>query len=520
MKDLLSIMPVEARARVFQVLDKNTRKCYHIFSIMEVVEPDMEEYGAPYLFDRASEYFDDNKQLKLYYTESRMNLTCDFLDNPIGHLCVVDDKGHSDILEFYNDEFMHIPTGNLEYLLVDTSNLSGFKDILSNTSGPTWIKTYADRNHAVLDLVKSEPILEKSLRELSLKHIGKDLTLYTEYIGNIIVERHHPEIRWIGFRGSRLNNQDGIILETGFRTAGRPDLNLEICSFEQEDCVTADTSIDIPTSGFLQHITLPTSSQNSIVKVFDGDGTLIYYSPLSSFVKAINVEISVPSRKVGPIQYTDNKGNLVITQGSQKWSLETMKIGETRSKPDHYYSEGHKQREVYDHEKNGEFVFFDGDLATREANRKRAIQIVGKYLSGARTRCYICDDFFGARDFETFVLPIKFEDVEVRIINDKEHCRQECRKPLAEIIGKYNHSLGREKVICRCLKGDKSVLHDRIIVADDTVYAVGASFNELGRRASVMYKVPHYAGLRIISTIENWWGNSAISEDIRDCISD
>lgn len=80
---------------------------------------------------------------------------------------------------------------------------------------------------------------------------------------------------------------------------------------------------------------------------------------------------------------------------------------------------------------------------------------------------------------------------------------KECAMRLAHVVDQYNNAIGKECAMARMLRGNKSVLHDRFIVCDDDIWAVGASFNELGARASVIYKIPYEAGLVIIQNSKN-----------------
>lgn len=58
----------------------------------------------------------------------------------------------------------------------------------------------------------------------------------------------------------------------------------------------------------------------------------------------------------------------------------------------------------------------------------------------------------------------------------------------------------------RLLTG-KSSLHDRFIIADDQVWLLGSSFNELGVRATTITKVPTVSCRGFYALAEKWWSD-------------
>ena len=115
--------------------------------------------------------------------------------------------------------------------------------------------------------------------------------------------------------------------------------------------------------------------------------------------------------------------------------------------------------------------------------------------------------------------PLEDENVKVRIINGKKELKEEGAKRLTKAIENYNSTIGKDIVEARMITGSGDVLHDRFIIADDNIWAVGASFNEIGIRASVMYKIPESVGKIIISQIEDWWNNPEVTQNICDIAS-
>ena len=67
---------------------------------------------------------------------------------------------------------------------------------------------------------------------------------------------------------------------------------------------------------------------------------------------------------------------------------------------------------------------------------------------------------------------------------------------------------------CRLLRGEKAALHDRFLVADDQVWLVGCSLDEIGKRATTISRVPADYSKKILNRIEEWWNNDELSEKI------
>jgi hypothetical protein len=72
----------------------------------------------------------------------------------------------------------------------------------------------------------------------------------------------------------------------------------------------------------------------------------------------------------------------------------------------------------------------------------------------------------------------------------------------------YRKAFPHQPIECKVLKSrsDKSPLHDRYIVVDESVFLLGSSLNEFGSRATTLIKVP--APSVMISQAENWWNEA------------
>ena len=90
-------------------------------------------------------------------------------------------------------------------------------------------------------------------------------------------------------------------------------------------------------------------------------------------------------------------------------------------------------------------------------------------------------------------------------------------KKMSAAIEDYNKIEQISSISCKVLKGEES-LHDRYIIADDVVWLLGTSLNNIGEKISTIIKIPSYATKNIIQRIRNlWYGKQ--SETLKDRIA-
>ena len=121
--------------------------------------------------------------------------------------------------------------------------------------------------------------------------------------------------------------------------------------------------------------------------------------------------------------------------------------------------------------------------------------------------------YFTVKTLVRFVMPVKLANVEVRILSSKEELKAQDITDLKEGC----EAMIEKDVVnvsCRLLRGEKAALHDRFLVADDQVWLVGCSLDEIGKRATTISRVPADYSKKILNRIEEWWNNDELSEKI------
>lgn len=507
--------PLKVKASILRLYNKKTKECTHLFSVFECIEPDMQIKDNHNVFD----FTDKGKsEEKVYYTENVMTLNEDFISDPMSNFKIPDYENNLDDFRFINTKLYNVPEKGTGYLLSNGSSESGLCKLFPDTKNPTWIKVWIDKECETVKYLKEKKSLVSQIEKVSLTNLGFNIWDYKDYIGSVFLVWHHNKVKSIDIEGIVKPNF-GISLNLDFRTNERPSLKVEVCQIEQKDCIVNNHIEKLPRPGFRQLINLLTLPDNMIVKVYDVDDNLLCHRAFNGMIRQFGITLRLPSKKVSGVKVRDAKGNEKQLNPIQKWTNETDVVGEKIDSMSNYFPDAEKIRNIDRNKASGQFVFFDGDKTKQEINKENALNCVINILNKATKRCMVCDDYFDSTDFGGFLYPVQNSDVEIRVMSSLGDMDKACAMRLAHVVDQYNNAIGKECAMARMLRGNKSVLHDRFIVCDDDIWAVGASFNELGARASVIYKIPYEAGLVIIQKLEEWWSDDNVSVDVHNVSS-
>ena len=153
-------------------------------------------------------------------------------------------------------------------------------------------------------------------------------------------------------------------------------------------------------------------------------------------------------------------------------------------------------------EKQLAFIFFDG--LDKKGNVLKAREFIGRILNSAHNRLYICDPYFDMNVLQDYVFDVKNIRVNIKILMEKKWADIKDAKKMLAAINAYNGIDQLSSISCKVLKGESS-LHDRYIVADDTVWLLGTSLNNIGKKVSTIVKIPSTASKNVISRLESLW---------------
>jgi hypothetical protein len=176
-----------------------------------------------------------------------------------------------------------------------------------------------------------------------------------------------------------------------------------------------------------------------------------------------------------------------------------------------YLAEAQRRRELDDLAVQRVFLYFGGG----EESRREAREVVRELLAEARTRCDVVDPYLSGNDVGMFVPFITHHGCKVRLLSSSAYlhgANGEEAHLLASIQELRPLPLSVEG---RKLPGrERSPVHDRLLVIDDTVYLLGSSLAEFGSRATTIFRVPD--ATRLLAEVEKWWEQGLALEDCAD----
>lgn len=494
-------------ARTLYLVDNSSHEDWFVFSVIERLEPDMQDYNEGLIFERSKG--SGGNKYKLYFLSCKVDVSESLISNPIGNLKM--NSGRDEFfLQFFNKTFASEPSGEAYFTLPSGCD-KGVGRVMPQRPGPFYVKTYIDENRDVLKEINKEPYLQKQITELSNKYFGIDLWEYKEHVGNCYLLWHNELFKGFSIKGC--NRPNGIIVDIDYRTDHYKPFKVRLCDKRQRDYVVADYMWDIPAgtrSVFIPTECFPSFNQLSF---YSEDGVLIFHSYPANFVTFIATRIGIAEKAIA-IKVKDENGNEKTLEPINKFKYHESLIGKKCHNIDSYFSINEEYHYIKELEESREFIFFNGskDNIEKSINKQKAKKAVIDIINRAHDVCYICDPYFNENDFIEFATKAESLDVKIRIINSKADLGQKRLLILKELISNYNKELRiDDHISCRTLRGGESMLHDRFIIIDERVWYLGSSFSEFGTRACSLALLSNSASMAIKTYIEEWWNSDEFS---------
>lgn len=491
------------RCRTLYLVDNKTHEDWFVFSVCEKLEPDMQDFNDGPLWNRATG--SGSKQFKLCITSCDIDVTDEFIENPVGKLVM--NNGHDTITpKFFNASFFPEPGGEA-FLTLTEDYSKGIGRVLPRRLDSFHVKAYLDEKRKVVCFFKEQSYLQKQLSELSTKFFGIDLWDFKEHLGNIYLSWHNDTFKCFKIKGS--NRPAGVVVDVFYRSTIREPFKVRFYDLHHEDCIVADYTWDVPsgtTSFFIPTECFP--SLNSI-SIYSEGGMLIYKCELAKYMTSIDMRIGIAEKAVA-IKVKDSDGTERTLEPVTKFKYTDSLIGESPQRADSYFSKNEVFHHIKELEEKREFLFFNGSKNADEKaeNKQKAKAAVLDLINMANSICYLCDPYFNENDFVDFVTQANSLNVKIRIINSKAELKNDILLSLKQMIADYNKHLGvDDHVQCRVLRGCESMLHDRFIVVDNRVWYMGSSFSEFGTRACSLALLAPSASLAVRTYIEEWWNS-------------
>lgn len=354
-----------------------------------------------------------------------------------------------------------------------------------------------------VDAVIHDDELKGQLKYLSESVLGYDLNKHLGFLGSYVLVTYNPVYKSIDFTEDA--QKAGIFVRVDYRDEPR-SLKLVITGMSRHGEVMGVEECHM-NGAFLNHFLFKERYPLMEILVLDEDSVVIDYYKNLAFIHSIQMGMSVKTKEVA---LTDENGNVVRVV--EKYSKEIPSvIGRKIEKQSIWDSSPEFEYEKL--EQSLDFVFFDGEKEKTEENHQRAQVCVERIINQTKEVCYICDSYFDVDTLCQFIAPIKMPSVEVRVISSKERLGADDKERLKLKAGEMREK-GIANVRCRMLKGEKSALHDRFIVADEKVWMLGCSLNEFGKRATTLIRVPSRYCKKLIGWAETYWGNNELTDEL------
>lgn len=478
------------------------------FAILEHLLPDMVEYTEGKAMDRKP-----HKHSSTY--PETLNLHIRYYDS---------DLIGDNLVSFFQEqeglalaaEYSREPDGDAE-LVVNPSQSTELTMIMPRNKSSLFVRSWIENNREVSKRILSSDRLHKQLAQLTEDYLGYNLVNLPLHIGNIYEIRYDDIIKDVDFTSS--NDPCGVQVLISRRRGKHDALKIRISDKHHGDVYVADVLKDVKERERSVFVSLPCSPKCIDVWIYDTEDNLLYWRKDIVFIRQINVQMGVASKE---LHVKDAKGEL---KKYMKFETEGFNVVKNDIHYDNYFRD---ETFISKDKKNSrDFVFFNGSTEIKEQNKREAAEWIRNLLERARYECYICDPYFQAKDFATFILPMKQLKVKVRILNCKEQLDQMKRtipsiyEDLNHIVNSYKKSVSNE-VEVRTLRGSGE-LHDRFIITDDEGWVVGSSFNELGNRGTTINRIPACFLHEVKNQVQSWWygeKSSDLNEFINNSSSD
>lgn len=498
------------QVRRYTFVYKSRDTYYHVFSL---IEPFFDKQSDAIMFTpterhpvyRKSDSKINGSKDKIFFYVDIIELTLEFLAAPENNLMI-----ESQSIRFQSSSYTW-----QEIKLVNSNNMETKEEfeLIPNRHCAAYIEEYIPaEGKKLLSRFTKGTSLYKQLQTVSLQELGYDFTKHLQHLGGFVFVNYNPIFSRIDWRED--DKTPGVYARVHYRNGNRVPLSFEVEGLNERKEFLFKKEFN-NNGCYLSHFALDEAFQFLSIEVKDEQGELLDKTESMSFVHSIHINMQIAEKEVSILKEDEDGTKKPISQKTiTKFSEEQMIIGEkSESIKNSLWDE---EDSLYKRlENNLDFVFLDGDKEPEKQNenRKRGITYIKRIIDSAHRICYICDPYFDIEAFDEFIWHIKKLNVSVNILSSKEGFNKKQLKELKQRIDIYNKKI-KNQISCKVLIGKESRLHDRLIIADDNVWMLGASLNHFGERATTLIRVPKEYKPKMIDTITQWWNNSEIAEDL------
>lgn len=342
------------------------------------------------------------------------------------------------------------------------------------------------------------PKLEESLTLLR-SWIGVDLVQAQELIGATIWSRPNPWLR--ALRLELKADGKGMFLEAYPRQGcSLPPMHLTLGGQHPLGWVPVaqtpweGTAVTIPSVHQLNTFTLQIHHEDGQLledRRLDFIGQVSFNMRLSGGSRAVELPSRQEEKHIEEVRLWRNAGRTVVGEADQV--ADTLR-------------ESQRLRRQEELRERGEFAYFG---AFEKEASERARSFLRSRIREVNQRCIIADPYLGPKEVRAFALFVGSLDADIVILSGAEFLRKSPSEgepchglELLDVVNRLQEQYPRFQPVVRVLTGRTCPLHDRFLVADDTVYHLGGSLNHFGERAMAITRIP--APEPVLDDLNRW----------------
>lgn len=326
------------------------------------------------------------------------------------------------------------------------------------------------------------------------RRLHVDLRLYREYLGSVALVVPDPVLKQIDcFMIPASADRGERIFYRFVPRAGESLADLKITTFDEQSHLLTDFSTqDIPADGILDIDKGDCIGAYGYVVAHQQHGVLAY-SPPYPFLRQIGLNIN-PVVGGGatvsvPIGESANSPRMEYPVAQRPTFASQELIGEGPRIPnvDARIAIAASRREKLANAKQyGQRWFPDG-------SREEAMRFIQSELRRAKSKVMIADPYLAGLQLGQFLYAVNPETILVTLISSSLAFKSKEQEPSK--TDEFSLQLAQlendAKVAAKTYVLQSSILHDRFLVIDDTVWFLGNSLNTLGDKASLIVKLPN-----------------------------
>jgi hypothetical protein len=326
------------------------------------------------------------------------------------------------------------------------------------------------------------------------RRLHVDLRIYREYLGSVVLVAADPVLKQIDcFMIPASADRGERIFYRFVPRVGESLTGLNVTTFDEQAHLLTDFSAhEIPASGILDIEKGDCIGSYGYVVTHQKHGVLAH-SPPHSFLRQMNLSmhvateenrtVSVPIGESADSPRMEYRAAQHATPASQRLIGDEPRIPGANSRI--AIAVTHRER-ISNGKQYGQRWFADG-------SREEAMRFVQGELRRAKHRVMIADPYLAGLQIGQFLYAVNPEGISVTLLSSALAFRSKGRHPSKiEDFSLRLAQLERDaKVTAKAYVLEPSVLHDRFLVIDDTVWFLGNSINTLGEKASLIVKLPN-----------------------------